>query len=120
MRRTTTIFRQLIFNVIIPALAALIILGIINYQNIKGIMQDSNIEKNKIIVDKIKSNLEFQDMAFEILEKNLGKRMNNYSNLLVTMYSNNIEKANLKAIQDELQMNPKMEDIYIINRDGII
>jgi phosphoserine phosphatase RsbU/P len=123
MRRATTIFRQLIYNVIIPALAALIILGIINYQHTKNILTNANEIKNKLIVDEIKSMLEFQDIAFEILENNLGKRMNDFSNLLAGKYfsdTRNIEKINLKTIQKELGMNPDMEDIYVINNDGII
>jgi phosphoserine phosphatase RsbU/P len=123
MKRTTTIFKQLIYNVIVPALAALIILGIINYQHTKTLVMEANKTKNSIIADEIKSVLEFQDMTFEIIESGLGQRMNGYSNLLVSMYfgdTKNIEKANLSAIQEELGMDPKMEDIYIINKEGII
>ena len=122
-KSTTTIFKQLIYNVIIPALTALIILGIINYQNTRKILMESNDAKNRSITDEIKSVLEFQDMAFEILETSLGNKMSGYSNLLTTMYfydTKNIEKVNLKAIQEELGMNITHEDIYIINRDGII
>lgn len=120
---TTTIFKQLIYNVIIPALAALIILGIINYQNTKKILLESNATKNRIIADEVKSVLEFQDMTFSILENSLGQRMSGYSNLLVNMYFNstrNIEKINLNDIREELGMDPTMEDIYIIDRNGII
>jgi len=123
MKRTTTIFRQLIYNVIIPALTALVILGIINYQHTKSILMESNKAKNNIIADEIKSILEFQDMSFEILENDIGKRMENYSNLLISMYffnTSGIQKTNLTSIQEELGMNPKMEDIYLINQSGII
>jgi len=123
MKRTTTIFKQLIYNVIVPALAALIILGIINYQHTKSIMMESNENKIRIISDEIKNILEFQDMTFEILESDLGQKMNGYSNLLVSMYFNdtkNIKNIDLNAIREELGMNSKMEDIYIIDRNGII
>jgi serine phosphatase RsbU (regulator of sigma subunit) len=123
MKRTTTIFRQLIYNVIAPSLAALIILGIINYQHTKNIMVEANDNKNKIIADEIKSVLEFQDMAFDILDNGLGQRMKGYSNLLTSMYfsnTSNIEKVNLSQIRDEIGMDPSMEDIYIINRNGVI
>ena len=63
MKQPTTIFRQLIYNVIIPSLIALIILGLINYQHTKTILIESNKSKNKIIADKIKNILEFQDMT---------------------------------------------------------
>jgi phosphoserine phosphatase RsbU/P len=124
MKRTsTTIFKQLIYNVIIPALVALITLGIINYQNTRKIMVESNDAKKSMIADKAKSILEFQEMTFEILENSMGQRMEGYSNLLVSMYfsdTKDIEKVNLVSIREELGMDPSMEDIYIINQDGII
>jgi phosphoserine phosphatase RsbU/P len=123
MRKTSTIFRQLIYNVIIPSLVALITLGIINYQNTRKLMVEGNDTKNRMIADKAKSVLEFQDMTFEILENSLGQRMDGYSNLLVSMYfsdTKDIEKVNLSSIREELGMDTTMEDIYIINRDGII
>ncbi|UCG27352.1 MAG: SpoIIE family protein phosphatase [Bacteroidales bacterium] len=121
--KRTTIFRQLIFNVILPVIAALLGLGIINYLNTKRILEESNINKNNIISDGIQKVLEFQDNAFEIMEVNLTGMMEDYSSRLVNEIFKNtsgIETADLDKIRDDLGMDPLYIDIYIINQNGII
>ena len=73
--KQTTIFRQLIFNVVLPAIVALLLLGFLNYQNTKNILINANEERNQIISDEITHVFEMQDMALEILENELNKRM---------------------------------------------
>lgn len=122
-KKTNTIFKELIYNIIIPALVALILLGIINYQHTKTILIEANDNKKKIIADEIRNVLEFQDMALDMLDANLAKQMEQYSEMLVNFYFNdtrNIEKVDLNSIRNELGMNSKMEDLYIINQNGII
>jgi len=122
-KKQTTIFRQLIFNVVFPAVIALVVLGVLNYQNTKKILVDSNIEKNRIISDEITSVHELQDMTLEILEDQLNEKMEIISNKLVNEYfrnTKNIETIDLYKIRNELGMNPEFEDIYIINRKGVV
>jgi serine phosphatase RsbU (regulator of sigma subunit) len=121
--KPTTIFRQLIFNVVFPAILALLLLGFLNYQNTKNILVKSNEDKNLIISDEIAHIFELQDMALSILENELNKRMENISNQLVNeIFSDtrNIETADLRQIRRQLIMNPDFEDIYVINEDGIV
>ncbi len=121
--KTKTIFRQLILNVVLPAILALLILGIINYRNTKNILVESSIAKNHIISDEIVKVLEFQDMALDVLEQSLDKEIKNYSNLVVNKYlsnTKNIEKADLYKIRREIGMNTKLCDIYVINNNGIV
>lgn len=123
MKQRTTIFKQLVYNVLFPALLALIILGVINYNHTRQLMIDSNTEKNAMLVDQIKNILEFQDMSLEMLGSTLDERVKGYSNLLVDMYfsdTKNIETVNLKAIRDELGMDSSVEDLYIINTNGVV
>ncbi|KPK86793.1 MAG: hypothetical protein AMS27_04255 [Bacteroides sp. SM23_62_1] len=122
-KQQTTIFRQLIFNVVFPAIIALVVLGILNYQNTKKILVNSNAEKNRIIYDEITSIHELQDVTLEILEDQLNKRMEEISNRLISEYfvnTGNIETVNLDDIRLGIGMNPEFEDIYIINRNGIV
>ncbi|MCK4749174.1 MAG: hypothetical protein KAT15_19110, partial [Bacteroidales bacterium] len=121
--KQTTIFKQLIFNVVSPAIIAMLLLGILNYTNTKNILVKSSADKNLIISDEIIHILEMQDMALEILEAELNKRMENISNTLVNEIFRNtdkIETADLNKIRKELRMNPDFEDIYIINHRGIV
>ena len=67
MDKRTTIFRQLIFNVVLPAILGLLVLGIINYTHTKNILLESNRTKNKIITDELKLILEMQDMAMDVV-----------------------------------------------------
>jgi len=121
--KTTTIFRQLIFNVVAPAITALLFLGALNYTHTKNILVQSNHEKNLIISDEIKHIHELQDLALEILQDVLNPRMKEISNRLVNEYfadTKDIETANLYRIRSQLGMNPDFEDIYIINSDGVV
>ena len=121
--RQTTIFNQLIINVVGPAVLALLVLGAINYFKTRNILVNSNAEKNAIITDEITHIIELQDLALEILENGLNKRMEEISNQLVQNYflnTDKIESRDLQKIHKELGMNPEFEDIYIINRRGFV
>ena len=121
--RKTTIFKQLILNVVIPAVLALLILGAFNYTQTKSNLRNSIDTKNTIISQEIVNIMEFMEVALEVVEQNLNPKMESYSNKLVHEYFNdskNIEKADLDKIREELGMDPEMEDIYIINREGIV
>ncbi len=122
-KKRTTIFRQLILNVVIPAVIALLVLAVINYQNTKRILVESNTNKNEIISDEITKVLEFQDVAFEILETGLTEKMQEISTRLVNEIFKNtreIETADLSQIRKQLGMDPALEDIYVINHEGVV
>lgn len=121
--RKTTIFKQLILNVVIPAVSALLILGVFNYNQTKNNLVNSINDKNKIISQEIIELMEFQDVALEVFEQSLNPLMKRYSDELVNNYfksTKNIDFADLNKIRRELGMNPEMEDIYIINKEGFI
>jgi hypothetical protein len=83
IRKATTIFKQLIFNVVSPAILAMLLLGILNYQHTKNILVQSSHEKNLIISEEIKHIHELQDLALEILQDELNPRMEEISKKLV-------------------------------------
>lgn len=122
-KRRTTIFKQLILNVVIPVITALMVLGAFNYYHTQKILDESNTSKNNIISDGIQKVLEFQDNAFELMEVQLAPIMEEYSSLLVNdIFKNtdNIENADLEQIRRNLGMDPEYADIYIINQEGTI
>ncbi len=123
MNKRTTIFRQLIFNVVVPAVIALIVLAILNYQNTKNLLTQSFAEKNFIITDYITQVLEFQEHSFNILDEVLTPQMREDSRTLVEKYfknTGNIKDANLDNIRRELGMNPNYMDIYVIDSNGVV
>ncbi len=123
MDKRTTIFKQLIFNVVLPAILGLLVLGILNYTHTKSILLDSNKTKNQILTDEIKLILEMRDMALDILEESLDAKMKAYSENLINNYlekTDGIHSVDLDQIRTKLGMNPDFEDIYIINKMGIV
>ena len=121
--RRTTIFKQLILNVVIPAVSALLVLGVFNYNQTKTNFVNSINEKNKLMSQEIIHIIEFQDVALDVVEQSLNPVMESYSSLLVNKYfkdTKDIKVADLNQIRKELGMNAEFEDIYVINREGII
>ena len=53
--KRTTIFSQLVINIIIPVIMALIALAFFNYVSTKNILENSNRNKNSIISNEIKT-----------------------------------------------------------------
>lgn len=121
-KRRTTIFKQLILNVMMPPIVALLLLGFLNFNHTKTILVDANTERNYIIGDEIFKVLEFHDVALNLVESGLNERMSRISNKIRASFANipNLENVNLQDVQLKFGMNPIMEDIYIINRDGIV
>jgi serine phosphatase RsbU (regulator of sigma subunit) len=122
-RQQTTIFNQLILNVILPTLIALLVMAAINFRNTRSLINNSNNQKNRIISNEITEVLGFQELAISIIEKSMTERMETLSSILVNemLYNtDNIEKIDLAKIRDQLGMDAETEDIYIINTEGDI
>ena len=122
-QKITTIYKQLIYNVVIPAIIALLLLGAVNYYKTQSLLHSSNENTKNIIFNEIKNILELQDLSLEILEEAMDKRMHELSSNLVFNYLANIEDPrtiDLFKLQKELGMDSKMEDIFIINNKGIV
>ncbi len=121
--KATTVFRQLILNVVIPVVLALLILATINYLQTKNILIKSNNVKNYIITDEVKHIMELQDLALDILETRMDEKMEKYSyDLIETTFVNtdSIKQIDLYAVREKIGMNPEMDDIYIINKEGFV
>lgn len=122
-KKTTTIFRQLVFNVVIPVLVALFILALLNYFNTKKILVESNQVKNNIITTQIQHILELQDVTLDLIESRMAEQMTTLSQTLIDKYLNNVknvETIDLDKIRKELNMDPLIQDIYLINKNGIV
>jgi len=123
MSKRTTIFKQLILNVVFPAIVALLALGILNLRQTWKILKDAGENNSRIISEEIRQIHELQDMATLILEEGINPQLREYSKELVnTIFENTsgIEQADLVTIRRDLGMDPVNEDIYVINREGVI
>ncbi len=122
-RETTTIYKQLTFKLIIPVIISLSALALFNYQHTRSILLKSNFEKNNIITNDVQQLLRFKDLALELLEQQLNSELKAFSNNLVNEYFSNtanIENIDLRSVRQQIGMNENLQDIYVINRSGIV
>ncbi|MFH0842442.1 MAG: SpoIIE family protein phosphatase [Bacteroidota bacterium] len=121
--RRTTIFRQLIFNIAVPTLLALLVFSVINFQRTRSILSSGTVEKNKLLANEVTKILKFQDIAINLIDVQLNNRLKEFNSLLVNKYFANtstLDKVDLFAIAIEIGMDTINEAIYIISSDGII
>ena len=121
--RATTIFKQLIFNIVIPTLMALLILAVFNYYRTMETLKTQTEEKNQLLSNEITKILKFQDVAFKLIDEEVENRLQKFSNILVNEYFKNtkdIDTRNLWEIAGKIGMDSVNEDIYVIRRDGVV
>jgi serine phosphatase RsbU (regulator of sigma subunit) len=121
--RRTTIFKQLIVNIAIPTLLALLIFAVFSFQRTRSQLERSNAEKNKLLANEVTKILKFQDIAINLIEDEFNNRFRGLSNKLVNDYftnTDNLDKIDLKKIASEIGMDAENEDIYIIAGDGVV
>lgn len=121
--RETTIFRQLIFNIVIPTLLALLVFAVLNFQHTSNLIKKSIDEKNKMLANEVTKVLRFQDIAVNIIDVEFTNRFRELSSKLINQYfanTNNISKIDLRALATKIGMDPINEDIYVISSDGTI
>ena len=116
----TSVFRQLLINIVLPLILALVILAYFNYSRNKELLMSAHHEKNQRIQDEIKNVLSFQDVSLESVEKDMDKYLTTMSRILVNEFFKNtdsIENISLVDIRHNMGMK---QDIYVVNRQGII
>jgi len=121
--RKTTIFRQLIFNIAIPTLLALLVFAGINFQRTRSLLVSGTDEKNQLLSNEVTKILKFQDIAINLLDGEFNSRFKELSSQLVNNYfanTDNIKDIDLREVANKIGMDPVTEDIYVISSDGII
>lgn len=118
-----SITQKLVLTIVVPLVIILLSLGILNFFETKKIIDQLVQAEQAYIHNEIKSFMELQFVALDIIEEPIQHQMQNYSEQLVNNYYTSIEtieKTNLNHIREKLGMNPELYDLYVINRDGII
>ena len=122
-KRKTTIFRQLIFNIVIPTLLALLVFAFLNFQHTSTLVKKGIDQKNTMLANEVTKVLRFQDIAVNIIDVEFTNRFRDLSSKLVNGYfasTDNIASADLREIANRIGMDPKNEDIYVISSTGTI
>ena len=81
--KNVSIFKQLVFLVIIPVVVSLIGLAIYNINHTRDTLVEGMQEKSQILSDEIHDKLEFQDYALSVIEKDMDTRMKYLSNVII-------------------------------------
>lgn len=121
--KQTTIFRQLIYNIVFPVIVAMFVLGVINFSTTRSILREGSQTRNFLISDEITQVLKFQDVAMSVLEDNLNPMLENVSNKLVVNYfksTKNIANIDLNKVRAELKLEADLYDFYIIDTNGVV
>lgn len=121
--KTPTIFNQLILNVALPTILALLIFSLINFQRTRSTLKNRSDERNRLISEQVTNVIGFQDIAFDLIDQELTRRMKEFSQLLVENYFDNtagIESVDLFPIATAIGLDLRNEDIYIVSRDGVV
>jgi len=107
--RRTTIFKQLIINIAIPTLLALLIFAAFNFQRTRSQLERSNEEKNRLLVNEVTKILRFQDIAINLIEDEFNNRFRELSSKLVNDYftnTDNLEDIDLRKVEFAGANNP--------------
>ncbi|MEZ4938166.1 MAG: SpoIIE family protein phosphatase [Crocinitomicaceae bacterium] len=121
--KTTTIFRQLILNIILPVVVALITLALINFWEVSDIHQEHTEQSNRELRANIETVLASQDKQLQQIERDVDNQLEILSEYLVSTVfkvTDSIEIADLDSIRVKLGMDTEKEDIYIIDSKGVI
>jgi serine phosphatase RsbU (regulator of sigma subunit) len=121
--RKTTIFRQLILNIVVPTLLALLVFAVLNFQHTSTLVKKGIDDKNSMLANEVTKILRFQDIAINIIDVEYTNRFRDLSSKLMNQYfanTDNISKLDLTAIAKKIGMNPEYEDIYVMSSKGII
>ncbi len=122
-KRRTTIFRQLILNIVVPTLLALLLFAVLNFQHTSNLIKKGIDDKNSMLANEVTKVLRFQDIAVNIIDVEYTNRFRELSSKLINDYfanTDNISKLDLTAIAKKIGMNPEYEDLYVMSSDGII
>ncbi len=121
--KQSSIFQQLIYNIVFPVVFALLLLGVFNFRNTRSMLKDSRETRNYLISDALIQVLNFQDITLRLVEDRLNASLEGISNEIILKHmlnTKNIEQFDLKKLRCNLGLDSTLYDLYIINRDGII
>ena len=119
----TTVFNQLIVNIMLPVMVAMVLLGGINYLSTRSLLKTSSNTSNILISNTITQVLRFQDITLSVLEENINTKVGDMSEYIVSYVfksTQGIEQADLRSLRASLGLDSSLYDLYIINTDGIV
>lgn len=122
MKKTTTIFRQLIVSVLLPVVLLISFLSYYNYVEKKDQIDENRKETIQLIQTEIGDLLTFFDLTLFEIEKEMATEGERIAGLLVNdvfAQTNRILELNLDSLRYTIGMD-STQDIYVIDVNGVI
>lgn len=119
----TTIFRQLILNILVPVILAVLLFSSVSYYLNNKKLHENYYAQHRQIEQQALDLLGMYDLGLAHLEGAYSDRMENISNMLVHDYlgnTNGIDTINLFRISTLAGMDTSKEFIYIIDENATI
>lgn len=113
-----SILRQLLVNILVPVLLIFSIVFYLTYQyNLDKVESDIQQQK-KNIVEETRNLIEYYDFSMRTHEQSLIQRMQDVSGeIQLVLQKQNAKFVDLNSLRSSLGMDPKREDIYLIDRN---
>jgi len=107
--------------VFLPVVALLITVNsCYNYVNETNKLMARELQKKENIKDGVKQFVNNYDLSLKLIESSLEVRIKELFDSVLINHKVDLEHQDLDTLQILLGMNPETEDLYIINRQGII
>lgn len=119
----TTIFRQLILNIIVPVIVAVLLFSFVSYYLNYQKLQENYASQQKEIEQRSIDLLGLYDLGLSAHESSFATRMEKISNLLVHTYFKNtagIDTVDLFRVSRDAGIDTSKEFIYVINDKAVI
>ena len=106
---------------IVPMLIFIISLSFyVQYKDALTSLYKQEEQRKLNIKEGCKLFIDNYDLSLQLIEKELEDRLSYLSQQILENYSSNLVTANLDSLSELLSMQKENEDIYIINREGIV
>jgi serine phosphatase RsbU (regulator of sigma subunit) len=121
--KQTSIFQQLIYNVVIPVVVALILMAVFNFRSTRVLLKENRETRNFLISDELIQVLKFQDITLSMIEEKLNPELEAISNEITLKYllsAKKMEHIDLKALRFKMGLDSTLYDFYIIDTSGVV
>ncbi|MFN5458823.1 MAG: SpoIIE family protein phosphatase [Bacteroidota bacterium] len=119
--KSTTIFKQLLLNIILPLILTIMAFSYISYYYNRQKLEESYANERKLIVDQVKTLITFYDYSMHLHEDEFNHRMNKVALLWRDYFkSHDPISSDLYLSSIRLGMDTTKEFVYLIDRKGEI
>ena len=91
-----------------------------SYKNEVQKLQQRELKKKVNIKEGVKLLAKNHDLSLKLMEATLENRIRSLYEIILDKHLTDLENQDFKKLQSILETNPMREDLYLINRQGII